>query len=501
MKITSILFIDTSVYNYETLLRGVAGSIKAVVLDSNRDGVAQITDVLSQYREVQSVHIVSHGSPGTLYLGNSELSLNTLELYADQLKNCFCLSSHLLLYGCQVAAGDAGTEFLTKLHQLTKASISASANLTGNAALGGDWDLEVNIGNISNQSLAFSTEVITAYQSVLNVIAKGSESTSSYAFGVAVKGNYAYVAATAAGLQIFDISDPDDPKFTGNATIPGSAYDTAVDDQYAYVADFDTGFLEIYDITNPGSPTSIGRYDTGSGRAYDVYVKENIAYVTSYKPGESADSYDQELQIVDISDRSNPVFIGSYNLDGYGLGVTVNDKYAYVAARDAGLQILDISNSANPVLVGSYNNEIKDAKDVAIQDKYAYVTDGSNGLRIIDVSDPTNPILQATYATSTYASNIAVEGKYAYVTDYTSGLRILDISDPTTPNLVDTYADTSNPNYAADGVAVKGRYVYVAYGDKGLQILENNAANTAPVLNDTDVILAAVKADAGEPSG
>jgi hypothetical protein len=67
-----------------------------------------------------------------------------------------------------VAAGDAGEEFITKLHQLTKANVAASANLTGNAILGGDWNLEVNIGNISNQPLALSAEVTEAYPYVLN---------------------------------------------------------------------------------------------------------------------------------------------------------------------------------------------------------------------------------------------------------------------------------------------------------------------------------------------
>ncbi|QDL10210.1 hypothetical protein DP113_21920 [Brasilonema octagenarum UFV-E1] len=259
MKITGILFIDPSVNNYEILLEFVVANIKAIVLDPEQDGVVQITQVLSQHRGVENVHIVSHGSPGTLTLGNSELSLNTLELYADQLKNWFsplrvrqsltpaetlreqvgeperpsgiscgdatrtqsprsgepsfalshqiptegdppavlahatCLNagnprtavapqragsldshlrfspvSSLLLYGCHVAAGDAGEEFITKLHQLTKANVAASANLTGNAILGGDWNLEVNIGNISNQPLALSAEVTEAYPYVLN---------------------------------------------------------------------------------------------------------------------------------------------------------------------------------------------------------------------------------------------------------------------------------------------------------------------------------------------
>jgi hypothetical protein len=49
------------------------------------------------------------------------------------------------IYGCNVAAGDAGEEFIHKLHQITTATISASTTKTGNVALGGNWELEVNI--------------------------------------------------------------------------------------------------------------------------------------------------------------------------------------------------------------------------------------------------------------------------------------------------------------------------------------------------------------------
>jgi predicted outer membrane repeat protein len=55
---------------------------------------------------------------------------------------------------------------LQRLNQLTGADIAASKNLTGSAALGGDWDLEVTIGSIETP-LAFTQEAIAAYSHVL----------------------------------------------------------------------------------------------------------------------------------------------------------------------------------------------------------------------------------------------------------------------------------------------------------------------------------------------
>ena len=164
----SIIFIDSTVNDYGSLIKGVNPSAHVVILVPNRDGVAQITTALQKYTYIEAVHIVSHGSPGCLKLGNTKLSLHTLEKYAQELEiwSKTISSSSLLLYGCNVAAGDAGEEFLQKLQQLTQANIAASAKPTGSKALGGDWNLEVTTGAVTS-SIAFSATVTENYDFVL----------------------------------------------------------------------------------------------------------------------------------------------------------------------------------------------------------------------------------------------------------------------------------------------------------------------------------------------
>jgi hypothetical protein len=65
-----------------------------------------------------------------------------------------------------VAAGDAGTELIEKLHALTGAEIAASANPTGNKALGGDWNLAVKTSEFDVE-LAVTPEVQKSYGFVL----------------------------------------------------------------------------------------------------------------------------------------------------------------------------------------------------------------------------------------------------------------------------------------------------------------------------------------------
>lgn len=165
---STIVFIDSAVDDYQSLVDGAIPEAEVIVLDSTQDGVTQITEILQGRTDIAAIHIVSHGVPGSLQLGNGQLSLDTLDHYATQLKTWSDTLSHtpLLLYGCNVAAGDAGVQFVERLYQLTGADIAASAKRTGSAALGGDWKLEVTKGKVE-APVAFRTEVREAYASVL----------------------------------------------------------------------------------------------------------------------------------------------------------------------------------------------------------------------------------------------------------------------------------------------------------------------------------------------
>ena len=134
-------------------MRGVRPGLEVHLL--NGDAVAQMTAVLAERSNLKAVHVLSHGAPGCLYLGEGELSLDTLGQHKAQFQRWFAGDGaealpELLLYGCCVAAGDVGEEFVEKLRGVTGAEVAASKTLTGHAVLGGDWELEVQTGPIES---------------------------------------------------------------------------------------------------------------------------------------------------------------------------------------------------------------------------------------------------------------------------------------------------------------------------------------------------------------
>ncbi|HLO50807.1 MAG TPA: DUF4347 domain-containing protein, partial [Kamptonema sp.] len=163
-----IIFVDPSVQNYQSLIQNSPDS-QIIILKENYSGIAQITQALAHQKNIEALHILSHGSPGSLNLGTEALNRNNLEKFSPQLKQwrkALTENADILLYGCEVAKGQAGQNFLKGLSEITGADIAASANLTGSAELGGDWKLEVQTGPIEAR-VPFNANSLKSYSGVL----------------------------------------------------------------------------------------------------------------------------------------------------------------------------------------------------------------------------------------------------------------------------------------------------------------------------------------------
>jgi len=148
---TRLLFIDYRVADYQALAARLSAQAQVFIVDGASDGLAQIVARLQGYTGLDAIDIISHGSPGALYLGATELVGSNLDAYAAQLSligGALSDSGDILLYGCSVAQGDAGLRFIDSLARRTGADIAASVNNTGSPVLGGDWQLELSTGPI-----------------------------------------------------------------------------------------------------------------------------------------------------------------------------------------------------------------------------------------------------------------------------------------------------------------------------------------------------------------
>ncbi|WRH67327.1 MAG: DUF4347 domain-containing protein [Planktothrix sp. GU0601_MAG3] len=163
-----IIFVDSSVQDYQSLIHN-ADDAQIVILNENLSGIEQITNALANQKDISAVQILSHGSEGSLKLGTDVLNGTDIENFNTQLQqwgNALTENGDILLYGCDVAAGETGKNFVKRLSEITEADVAASNDLTGNQALGGDWDLEIATGKIE-AAVPFNQEAMKDYESTL----------------------------------------------------------------------------------------------------------------------------------------------------------------------------------------------------------------------------------------------------------------------------------------------------------------------------------------------
>jgi hypothetical protein len=259
-------------------------------------------------------------------------------------------------------------------------------------------------------------------------------------FDVFIRGDYAYVATCLSGLQILDISNPENLQLIGHYDDnPSQTHSVDIQEDYAYLADY-SGGLRIVDISDPENPFETG-FLVSRGLAEDVFVSGNYAYLVEACTPEGGGG----LRIIDVSNPESPEQIGYLPTYFDCNRIEVKDNYAYIArhSHDVGLLIADISDPENPDSVTSYL-EIE-VENVFLSDNIAYVAatntdENQSFLIILDISIPNSISELARCPIESFSWDIMVSGEYAYMACSGPEMMIYNISDPDSIYVVSSYS-------------------------------------------------------------
>jgi hypothetical protein len=105
------------------------------LIDSSQSGLAQLNTVLAGAGgQFDAIHVISHGTGGTLKLGSdvvTNANIATHQAALQELGTHITENGDLLLYGCDIAGTADGSQFLMSLATLTGADVAASMDATG----------------------------------------------------------------------------------------------------------------------------------------------------------------------------------------------------------------------------------------------------------------------------------------------------------------------------------------------------------------------------------
>nr|WP_175563594.1 DUF4347 domain-containing protein [Pseudoxanthobacter soli] len=247
MSIGSNLYVvDGNISDVEIILSAIGASeiTRKVACfdfaDDSSDVVTRISDIVAKHRELASLHIVSHGRPGALVSGATVIDANGLLDRADDLARigaALAPGGDILLYGCDVAAGEEGRDFIGRLAELTGANVAASETPTGAADRGGDWRLEARVGSVTTPVLevpAYPGILVSASAAptiggLVPVSVTEGGSAGSVGSGISISGGSSYgggsitfkLTSPVAGDQFLLTSDSD-PNAAGAISISGA---------------------------------------------------------------------------------------------------------------------------------------------------------------------------------------------------------------------------------------------------------------------------------------
>ena len=263
MSQKTVLFIDSRVAGYETLIANLDAETRWHVLDAQQDGVAQIERLLANEPALDAIQIVSHGAPSTLYLGSTVLTGSNLPDYAQQLQTMgerLTATGDILLYGCNVAQGEEGEAFVQTLAALTGADVAASTDVTGSTLVGANSVLETQTGVVEISKLNLSGLTGTLALNTAPTFAVGNftvgDGKVTTDFGAYDGGNSVTVQVDDRGASVAVQAD--------GKILLGGYTDITGNDNFALVRYNSDGSLDTSLDTDGLVMTDLGSNDYGS---------------------------------------------------------------------------------------------------------------------------------------------------------------------------------------------------------------------------------------------
>lgn len=284
------------------------------------------------------------------------------------------------------------------------------------------------------------------------------------------------------GTAFVDISR-DEPMYLGKlptATSSSSWRDVKIFGDHAFVVSEAANHgMQVFDLTKLRGVTDPQTFEADFryvdfGTAHNIVINEESGF--AYPVGTARnDAYNGGVHFISIQDPQNPSLIGGYGAAGYthdaqvvtysGPDSDYHGREIFIGANENEMVVVDITDKINPTEISSLNYSqlgythqgwfTEDQRYFILGDELDEIDFGFNSRTLIfDLLDLDNPALHATYTgpTSAIDHNGYVKENDFYLANYTAGMRLVDITEIENGNIneigfFDTYPQSNTPSF------------------------------------------------------
>ncbi|MDG4716162.1 choice-of-anchor B family protein [Winogradskyella marincola] len=309
----------------------------------------------------------------------------------------------------------------------------------------------------------------------------GAEGNDSWGWTDPQTGKEYALVGTNVNAAFVDITDASNPILLGTlptATSNSPWRDIKVYNNHAFIVSEAPGHgMQVFDLTrlrNVANPPETFTADANYnefGRAHNIVINEDSGF--AYAVG--SDTYSGGPHFVNIQNPTSPVAAGGYAADAYshdaqvvtynGPDTDYTGKEILIGSNENEVVIVDVTDKDNPVQISTidygnigYTHQgwfTEDKVYFILGDEVDEISFGINSRTIVfNFSDLDNPQYHMEYLGPTAAidHNGYVVGNTFYVANYTAGLRAIDISNldagiMTETAYIDTYIADDNTSF------------------------------------------------------
>ena len=249
----------------------------------------------------------------------------------------------------------------------------------------------------------------------------------------------------------------------------------AVDKDKVFLGNY-TGVLYIVDVTDKTAPTIISSFNTGD-------IVEDIMFDSATDRLFVANNQ-KGLSIIDISDIYHPAIVKSI-ASGYARSLALNEDTIFVASGYDGVNMFSLSSYeklGNIPVDGDYTDSI------AVSGDYIFTSDAMT--KYITVSSITTKakvtVIEKVYSSYEARKDITISSNIMYVADVDAGLIIYDISDISNVSRI-SVTPPSEGGYAFNvTLSSDGTKAFVSDSYPGVDIYDITDKQNPHIINTID---------------